>query len=72
MSEPVKYELPGELTVGAEGAVRIVTINRPDELNAVNQPLHWALGERLAAARRRPRRQGRHAHRRGPGLQRGR
>ncbi|HEY3868806.1 MAG TPA: enoyl-CoA hydratase/isomerase family protein [Actinocrinis sp.] len=43
MSEPVKYELPAELTVSAEGAVRVVTINRPDELNAVNQPLHWAL-----------------------------
>jgi enoyl-CoA hydratase len=42
MSEPMKYELPEELTVTAEGAVRIVTINRPAELNAVNLPLHWA------------------------------
>ncbi|MGH3249486.1 MAG: enoyl-CoA hydratase/isomerase family protein [Trebonia sp.] len=39
----MKYQLPGELTVTVEGAVRLVTINRPDELNAVNQPLHWAL-----------------------------
>jgi len=39
----MKYELPGELTVSAEGAVRVVTINRPGELNAVNQSLHWAL-----------------------------
>jgi len=39
----MKYELPPELSVSAEGAVRVVTISRPDELNAVNQPLHWAL-----------------------------
>jgi enoyl-CoA hydratase len=39
----MKYELPEELTVSAEGPVRVVTINRPDALNAVNQPLHWAL-----------------------------
>jgi enoyl-CoA hydratase len=43
MSEPMKYELPPELSVAAEGAVRVVTISRPDELNAVNQSLHWAL-----------------------------
>lgn len=39
----MKYELPTELTVSAEGPVRVVTFNRPDELNAVNLPLHWAL-----------------------------
>jgi enoyl-CoA hydratase/carnithine racemase len=39
----MKYELPPELSVSAEGAIRVVTISRPDELNAVNQPLHWAL-----------------------------
>ena len=38
-----KYDLPGELTVEAEGPVRIVTLNRPDELNAVNRELHCAL-----------------------------
>jgi enoyl-CoA hydratase len=43
MSKQMKYELPEELTVTAEGPVRVVTINRPDELNAVNLPLHWAL-----------------------------
>jgi enoyl-CoA hydratase len=43
MSKLMKYELPEELTVTAEGPVRVVTINRPDELNAVNLPLHWAL-----------------------------
>lgn len=39
----MSYELPGELTVEADGGIRIVTMNRPDELNAVNQQLHWAL-----------------------------
>ncbi len=37
------YDLPDELTVAAEGPLRIVTINRPEQLNAVNRPLHWAL-----------------------------
>jgi enoyl-CoA hydratase len=37
------YDLPAELTVEAEGPVRTVIINRPDELNAVNQALHGAL-----------------------------
>ncbi len=40
-----KYDLPDELTVTAEGPVRIVTINRPGELNAVNAALHWALAQ---------------------------
>ncbi|MWA03526.1 enoyl-CoA hydratase/isomerase family protein [Actinomadura sp. LD22] len=39
----MKYDLPGELAVEADGPVRTVVLNRPDELNAVNQPLHWAL-----------------------------
>ena len=39
----INYELPDVLKVDAEGAVRTVTINRPDELNAVNAELHWAL-----------------------------
>jgi enoyl-CoA hydratase len=37
------YDLPPELVVTATGAVRIVTINRPEQLNAVNAALHWAL-----------------------------
>jgi enoyl-CoA hydratase len=37
------YDLPPELTVEAEGPVRIVTFNRPDELNAVSKELHWAV-----------------------------
>jgi enoyl-CoA hydratase len=38
-----KYDLPGELTVEADGPVRVVTLNRPGALNAVNRELHWAL-----------------------------
>ncbi|WP_280402228.1 enoyl-CoA hydratase/isomerase family protein [Nocardia carnea] len=39
------YDLPEVLTVTADGPVRIVTINRPDELNAVNADLHRALAQ---------------------------
>ena len=39
----MNYDLPDELTVEADGPVRTVVINRPDELNAVNPGLHWAL-----------------------------
>jgi enoyl-CoA hydratase len=38
-----EYDLPAELTVEAEGPVRIVTLNRPAELNAINRALHWGL-----------------------------
>lgn len=47
-------DLPPELTVEAEGAVRLVTIDRPEALNAVNRSLHWALANvwrQLAADR---------------------
>jgi len=37
------YDLPPELAVEGDGPVRTVLINRPDQLNAVNRPLHWAL-----------------------------
>ncbi|KUI28862.1 enoyl-CoA hydratase [Mycobacterium sp. IS-1496] len=39
----MKYDLPDELTVTADGAVRTVLINRPADLNCVNENLHWAL-----------------------------
>lgn len=39
----MSYDLPPELKVEADGPVRTVVINRPDQLNAVNRPLHWAL-----------------------------
>jgi enoyl-CoA hydratase len=35
--------LPDELRVSADGAVRIVTLNRPDALNASNEALHRGL-----------------------------
>ena len=37
------YDLPPEVTVECDGAIRTVVLNRPDELNAVNQSLHWAM-----------------------------
>lgn len=37
------YDLPDELTVETDGPLRTVTINRPNDLNAVNASLHWAL-----------------------------
>jgi enoyl-CoA hydratase len=39
----VKYDLPDELTVETRGPVRTVVINRADDLNCVNENLHWAL-----------------------------
>ena len=50
----VTYDLPDELTVEVDGPVRVVVINRPGELNAVNRALHWALANvwrQLAADR---------------------
>jgi enoyl-CoA hydratase len=50
----VSYDLPQELAVAGDGPVRTVVISRPAELNAVNQPLHWALANvwrQLAADR---------------------
>ncbi len=37
------YDLPDELLVSEDGPVRIVTLNRPDELNATNHVLHSGL-----------------------------
>ena len=37
------YDLPPELTVDADGPVRIVRLNRPDHLNATNRDLHAGL-----------------------------
>jgi enoyl-CoA hydratase len=50
----VTYDLPDELVVEADGPVRTVIVNRPGELNAVNEALHWALANvwrQLAADR---------------------
>ena len=49
------YDLPDELQVRADGPVRIITLNRPDELNATNHVLHARAGRAVPAARRRRR-----------------
>ena len=41
----VNYDLPDELTVEADGPVRIVRLNRPEQLNATNHTLHRALAD---------------------------
>jgi enoyl-CoA hydratase len=38
------YDLPDELQVEADGPIRVVRLNRPDQLNAANHVLHKALG----------------------------
>ncbi|OBK24426.1 enoyl-CoA hydratase [Mycobacterium asiaticum] len=37
------YDMPREIDVRAEGPLRIITLNRPDDLNAVNDNLHVGL-----------------------------
>lgn len=37
------YDMPEEIDVHADGPLRIVTLNRPDSLNAVNDALHSGL-----------------------------
>ena len=37
------YDMPPEIDVRAEGALRIITLNRPDALNAVDDALHTGL-----------------------------
>lgn len=39
------YSLPEVLTVEVDGPVRIVRLNRPEQLNAANHELHGALAE---------------------------
>jgi len=41
----MKYDLPKVIDVEADGAVRVVRLNRPDDLNASNHELHHALAE---------------------------
>lgn len=48
------YDMPDEIKVEADGVLRIITLNRPDDLNAVNDPLHAGLAKlwpRLSADR---------------------
>ncbi|MBN9634305.1 MAG: enoyl-CoA hydratase/isomerase family protein, partial [Actinobacteria bacterium] len=37
------YGMPTEIDVRADGPLRIITLNRPEELNAVNDALHVGL-----------------------------
>ncbi|MDV7241003.1 MULTISPECIES: enoyl-CoA hydratase/isomerase family protein [Rhodococcus] len=37
------YDMPEEIDVRSDGALRIITLNRPDALNAVNDGLHTGL-----------------------------
>ncbi|ORA84449.1 enoyl-CoA hydratase/isomerase family protein [Mycobacterium malmoense] len=37
------YDMPVEIDVRADGALRIITLNRPDSLNSVNDNLHVGL-----------------------------
>src|SRR6266567_3180902 len=37
------YDMPDEIRVAADGPIRIITLNRPDNLNAVNDALHAGL-----------------------------
>jgi enoyl-CoA hydratase/carnithine racemase len=39
----VDYDLPDVVRVEADGPVRVVTLSRPEQLNAVNDDLHLAL-----------------------------
>jgi enoyl-CoA hydratase/carnithine racemase len=39
------YGMPDEIQVTADGPLRIITLNRPDELNAVNDNLHVGLAK---------------------------
>ncbi|MEU5880568.1 enoyl-CoA hydratase/isomerase family protein [Spirillospora sp. NPDC047279] len=39
------YDLPPEIDVQEDGPLRIITLNRPDALNAMNDTLHTALAQ---------------------------
>jgi enoyl-CoA hydratase/carnithine racemase len=38
------YDLPAEIDLTIDGPIRIVTLNRPERLNATNRDLHHGLG----------------------------
>jgi enoyl-CoA hydratase len=40
----MNYELPDEILIESDGPVRILTINRPQKMNAIDPPLYRALG----------------------------
>ncbi|HEY6534059.1 MAG TPA: enoyl-CoA hydratase/isomerase family protein [Acidimicrobiales bacterium] len=42
------YDLPSEVQVEIDGPIRIIRLNRPEELNATNHALHEAITETIA------------------------
>jgi len=40
-----RYQLPEEIQIEADGPVRIIRLNRPEQLNATNHVLHAGLAE---------------------------
>ena len=62
------YDLPSEIDVQADGPLRIITLNRPDELNAVNDTLHVGLAKVWERDQRGCRRACGGDHRRGAGV----
>lgn len=45
MTEHSGYKVPPEIQVDTDGPIRIVRLNRPDQLNATNHVLHQGLAE---------------------------
>src|ERR1700679_2739070 len=43
--EPDVYDMPSEIDVQGDGPLRIITLNRPDSLNSVNDALHHGLAK---------------------------
>ena len=43
------YDMPSEIDVQADGPLRIITLNRPDELNAVNDSAARGPGQGVGA-----------------------
>jgi enoyl-CoA hydratase/carnithine racemase len=41
----VTYDLPEEIQVSADGPIRVVRLNRPEQLNATNHVLHQGLAD---------------------------
>jgi enoyl-CoA hydratase len=38
-----RYDLPPEIQIELDGPIRVIRLNRPDDLNAANDPLHRGL-----------------------------
>jgi enoyl-CoA hydratase len=43
MTDERRYDIPPEIEVESDGAIRIVRLNRPEQLNATNHELHQGL-----------------------------